>query len=81
MYLDWKNPLFDKNLWTYIFLKILWRHHICSTGSVDSGTEVPVVIVRERVRTLIMVNDAIQTDEPDQNVATGGISVVAETEC
>ena len=44
--------------------------------------EVPVVIVnRERVRTLIMVNDAIQTDEPDQNVATGGTNVVAETEC
>jgi hypothetical protein len=47
--------------------------------------EVPVVIVdRERIRTLIMVNDAIQTDEPDENVATGGTSgnnVVAETEC
>ncbi len=47
--------------------------------------EVPVVIVdRERIRTLIMVNDKIQTDEPDENVATGGTSgnnVVAETEC
>ena len=63
-------------------LKYSWRRHIGFTWSADSGMDVPVVIVnRERVRTLIMVNDAIQTDEPDENVATGGTNVVAETEC